>query len=117
MTCPGAFAEKLKREGFRVIPWQVSRASLNHLREFYAFSQVLRVYRSLQPELVHHFALKPVVYGGLAAVIYQTISCVYSVGGLGLAFTAGHRIMPVVAWFFLSRLWTWLNQNGSTCVF
>src|SRR5260370_13553863 len=44
MTCPGPFVEKLKLEGFRVVPWHVSRASLNPLHEFYASSHVLRVY-------------------------------------------------------------------------
>ncbi len=71
MTSPGPFAEKLRREGFRVIPWKVSRASLNPLREFGAFLQVLKAYRELRPDLVHHFALKPVVYGGLAARVYK----------------------------------------------
>jgi glycosyltransferase involved in cell wall biosynthesis len=117
MTCPGPFAEKLKLEGFRVIPWQVSRASLNPLRELRAFLQVLRVYRSLQPELVHHFALKPVVYGGLAARIYKTISCVYSIVGLGSAFTADHRIMPFVRWLLLPLLRTALKRKDTACIF
>jgi glycosyltransferase involved in cell wall biosynthesis len=117
MTCPGPFAEKLKLEGFRVIPWQVSRASLNPLREFDAFLQVLRVYRSLQPELVHHFALKPVVYGGLAARIYKKISCVQSIVGLGSAFTAEHRIMHFVRWLLVRLLRTALKRKDATCIF
>src|SRR5258708_31838425 len=117
MTCPGPFAEKLKLEGFRVIPWQVSRASLNPLREFYAFSQVLRVYRSLQPELVHHFALKPLVYGGLAARIYKTIPCGYSIVGLGSAFTAGHRIIPFVRLFLVPLFRPGPQRKGTTGIF
>ena len=117
MTCPGPFAEKLTLEGFRVIPWQVSRASLNPLREFYAFLQVLRVYRSLQPELVHHFALKPVVYGGLAARIYKTISCVHSIVGLGSAFTAEHRTPHSVRWLLVLLLRTALKRKDATCIF
>src|SRR5260370_42137461 len=64
MTCPGPFAEKLKREGFHVIPWEISRPSMNPLRELQAFLQVSKAYRSLRPDLVHHFALKPVIYRG-----------------------------------------------------
>jgi glycosyltransferase involved in cell wall biosynthesis len=117
MTCPGPFAEKLKLEGFRVIPWQVSRASLNPLRELYAFLQVLRVYRSLQPDLVHHFAMKPVVYGGLAARIYKRISCVHSIVGLGSAFTAENRTMHFVRWFLLLLLRVALKRKDATCIF
>jgi glycosyltransferase involved in cell wall biosynthesis len=117
MTCPGPFAERLKLEGFRVIPWQVSRASLNPLRELKAFLQVLRVYRSLQPELVHHFALKPVVYGGLAARIYRTISCVHSIVGLGSAFTAEHRTTHFVRWLLVLLLRTALKRKDARCIF
>src|SRR6202795_1968589 len=117
MTCPGPFAEKLKLEGFRVIPWQVSRASLNPLRELYAFLQVLRVYRSLQPDRVHHFAMKPVVYGGLAARIYKRISCVHSIVGLGSAFTAENRTMHLVRWFLLLLLRMALKRKDATRIF
>ncbi len=117
MTCPGPFAEKLKLEGFQVIPWRISRASLNPLRELSAFLQVLRVYRSLQPDLVHHFALKPVVYGGLAARIYKTIFCVHSIVGLGSAFTTEHRTMHFVRWFLLLLLRTALQRKDATCIF
>src|SRR5258708_3004244 len=117
MTCPGPFAEKLKLEGFRVIPWHVSRASLNPVRELHAFLQVLRVYRSLQPELVHHFALKPVVYGGLPGRICKKIACVHSIVGLGSAFTTEHRTMHFVRWLLIRLLRTALKQKDATCIF
>ena len=117
MTRPGPFAEKIRGEGFRVIPWHVSRASLNPLRELYACLQVLRALRFLHPDLVHHFALKPVVYGGLAARMCQDILCVHSIVGLGPAFTSPRWTMRV-----LRRLLVWflrmaLNREGSTIIF
>lgn len=117
MTSPGPFAEKLRREGFRVIPWKVSRASLNPLREFGAFLQVLKAYRELRPDLVHHFALKPVVYGGLAARVYKEISCVHSIVGLGSAFTTEHRTMYFVRWLLVLLLRTALKRKDATCIF
>jgi len=109
--------ERLKLEGFRGYSWQVSRASLNPLRELAAFLQVLRVYRTLQPELVHHFALKPVVYGGLAGRICKKIACVHSIVGLGSAFTAEHRTMHFVRWLLIRLLRTALKQKDATCIF
>ncbi len=117
MTCPGPFAEKLKREGFRVIPWQVSRASLNPLRELHAFLQVLKAYRSLEPDLVHHFALKPVVYGGLAVRMCKEISCVHSIVGLGLAFTGPRWTMRSVRRLLLPLLRMALKRDASTTIF
>lgn len=117
MTCPGPYAEKLKHEGFRVIQWRVSRASLNPLRELHAFLQVLKAYRSLQPDLVHHFALKPAVYGGLAARMCKEVSCVHSIVGLGPVFTSQHWTMRCVRGLLVPLLRTALKRNPSTSIF
>jgi glycosyltransferase involved in cell wall biosynthesis len=117
MTCPGPFMEKLKREGFRVFPWQVTRASLNPLREFHSFLQVVKAYRSLRPDLVHHFALKPVVYGCLAARLCKEVSCVNSIVGLGHAFTSRHWTMRVARRFLLPLLRLALMKDASTTIF
>ncbi len=117
MTCPGPFAEKLKREGFHVIPWDISRPSMNPLRELKAFLQVAKVYRSLRPELVHHFALKPVVYGGLAARFCKEVSSVHSIVGLGPAFTGRHWTMRLVRRLLLPFLGLALKNDSSISIF
>jgi glycosyltransferase involved in cell wall biosynthesis len=117
MTCPGPFAEKLEREGFHVIPWEISRPSINPLRELQAFVQVVKAYRSLRPELVHHFALKPVVYGGLAARFCKEISCVNSIVGLGPAFTRGNWTMRLVRRLLLPFLRMALKNDASVSIF
>ncbi len=45
MTHLTEFRHTLERQGFKVIPWRISRRSLNPLRELYAFFQVMRAYR------------------------------------------------------------------------
>ncbi len=117
MTCPGPFAEKLKREGFHVIPWEISRPSMNPLRELQAFLQVSKAYRSLRPDLVHHFALKPVVYGGLAARFCIEVSCVHSIVGLGPAFTDRHWTMRLVRRLLLLLLRMALKNDASMSIF
>ncbi len=117
MTCPGPFAEKLKREGFPVIPWEISRPSMNPLRELKAFLQVAKVYRSLRPEVAHHFALKPVVYGGLAARLCREVSCVHSIVGLGPAFTGRHWTMRLVRRLLLPLLRVALKNDSSISIF
>jgi len=117
MTCAGPFAEKLKHEGFRVIPWEVLRPSMNPVRELQAFLQVTKVYRSLRPDLVHHFALKPVVYGGLAARLCKEVSCVHSIVGLGPAFTGRHWTMRVVRRLLLPLLRMALKNDSSVSIF
>jgi glycosyltransferase involved in cell wall biosynthesis len=93
MTPVTRFEESLRRQGALVIPWRISRGSLNPFREILSFLQVLRIYRREKPDLVHHFALKPVVYGGLAARLCGNIPSVNSLTGLGYAFATPSRRM------------------------
>jgi glycosyltransferase involved in cell wall biosynthesis len=75
-------------DGFRIIPWSVARGSVNPVTELRSLAQVAAAYRRLRPDLVHHFALKPVVYGGIAARLGGRAVCANTVTGLGMAFTS-----------------------------
>jgi glycosyltransferase involved in cell wall biosynthesis len=86
MTRVNRLGEAIARENFRIIPWRVSRGSLNPFRELVSFLQVLRCYRREKPDLAHHVALKGIVYGGLAARLSGGIASVNAVVGLGHAF-------------------------------
>lgn len=79
--------QALEEEGFSVIPWSLSRGSLNPFREIPTFFQVWGVYRRLRPDLVHHVAVKPVIYGGLAARLCGGLAGVNAITGLGYVFT------------------------------
>ena len=78
----------LEREGFKVISWQISRRSLDPFRELKAFVQVVKAYRRERPDLLHHVALKPIIYGGLAARLCGGIPSVNAVAGMGYVFTS-----------------------------
>ena len=88
MTHVTRLKSAIEAEGMRVIPWDISRRSLNPFRELAALLKVISAYRHERPELVHHVALKPVVYGGLAARICGGIACVNAIAGLGHVFTS-----------------------------
>ena len=99
MVRPGQCYERLEREGLRLIPWTISRRSLNPVRELRSLMQVVKLYRREQPDIVHHVALKPILYGSLAARISGRIATVNSVTGLGPIFTT-----PTFFYALLRRL-------------
>jgi len=63
----GRFLERIRREGFRCIHWPLDRGSLNPWKDGWALWQLARIYRRERPDIVHHFTIKPNLYGSLAA--------------------------------------------------
>ena len=80
--------EKILDEGFRLVPLRWRRRSLNPWRETRVLVDLVKIYRRERPDVVHHVALKPAVYGSLAARVCRTPSVVNTVAGLGYVFTS-----------------------------
>ncbi len=82
-------AETIRREGARLIPISLRRSGRNPLREAGAIAELTRLYRREAPDIVHHVALKPVLYGSLAAKLAGVPAVVNAMAGLGFVFIAG----------------------------
>ncbi|MFW5834980.1 MAG: glycosyltransferase, partial [Pseudomonadota bacterium] len=80
--------ERLREEGFAVAEVPFARSSLNLLRDTRTLSALVRLYRWLRPDLVHHVALKPVLYGSLAARLAGVPVVVNAMAGLGFVFAS-----------------------------
>ncbi len=117
MTRLQGLRDAIEAEGFRVIPWQVVRRSLNPFHELIAFSQVLRTYKSERPDLAHHSALKPIVHGGIAARLCGGIPSVNVVVGLGYVFASSTLKMRVVRWLLSGLLGIALRAKSAKTVF
>ena len=59
----------IKSEGFRLLPLKIERSGLNVLTDLSTLWSLVLLYRRERPNIVHHVALKPVLYGSLAAWI------------------------------------------------
>jgi glycosyltransferase involved in cell wall biosynthesis len=79
-------AAAIKREGIILHPLVWRRGSFDPLRLLSAVREVRRLYRRVQPDLIHHVALMPAVIGSLAA-LGLPIVCLNAMAGLGFAFT------------------------------
>ena len=112
-TRVGRQAEVIRNSGIRLIPFTLSRRGGNPLAEIMA---LWRLYRRDRPDLVHHVALKAVMFGALAAWLARVPAQVNAVAGLGWLFTSSSRgvrlVRPVLRWM-LARL---LNQPHSLTI-
>lgn len=77
---------EVRAEGIEVHPIPLSRSGLNPAQELRSIAALLRLYRQLRPDLVHHVTPKVVLYGSIAAQAAGVPSVVSAVSGLGHAF-------------------------------
>ncbi len=87
LSPPGEYGSRLREAGFRWQSIPMNRLSINPLRELILLNHIRRVYAHERPKLAHHFTIKSVVYGSLAARLTGTNARVNAVTGLGHVFT------------------------------
>lgn len=64
----------------------VIRRRTHLLREAWAVPNLVALYRRVRPDVVHHVALKAVLYGTIAASVTKVPAVVNAIAGLGYAF-------------------------------
>ena len=110
-TRVGSRGPEIEAEGFKLVPLELQRRSRNPLRELAAIAQIVRIYRKERPDIVHHVALKPVLYGSLAALFAGKPCVVNALAGMGFLFTSGSRLATVLR-AVVSRLFRYLLNSG-----
>lgn len=83
---PGAFVERLRSLGARWIAVQMQRDGINPLTELASVAALSAIYRREKPDIVHHFTLKAVIHGSLAAWSAGIRARVNAIAGLGYIF-------------------------------
>ena len=62
-----AHGERIRAEGFRLCPLGWRRRGDGFIGAVRAITEIARLYRAERPDIVHHVALKPVLFGAIAA--------------------------------------------------
>lgn len=110
-------AAQIRAAGIDFVPIPLQRRGLNPLSEFRTWRAILGAYRRLQPTLVHQVALKPLLYGSLAARLAGVRGVVNAPVGMGFVFTSKSlksRLLRPFVWLALQLL---MNPRGSKVVF
>ena len=71
--------------GVQPIPLPIDSSGTNPVRDGRLFLALRRVYREIRPYAVHHFTIKPVIYGSLAAKRARIPRIINTITGLGYA--------------------------------
>jgi len=80
--------DRILSAGLKLIPISMLRNGRNPWTEFLSICELVRIYRSERPDIVHHVAIKPAVYGALAARISGVPKIVNAIAGMGYVFAS-----------------------------
>ena len=83
---PDEYSPRIEAAGFRWIPFPMSRQGMNPFAELATIWRLVQLYRRERPDLVHHFTIKCMLYGSLAARLAGVHGVVNTVTGLGYVF-------------------------------
>ena len=78
----------LQDAGIVIEPLVFDRGGLSPLADAKAFIRLVRLYYKYQPQLIHHFHAKPVIFGNFAAFFARKAEVVNNIEGLGYAFSS-----------------------------
>lgn len=96
--------EVIRQAGLRLIPLEMVRSGVNPIAEAEVIRELARIYRAERPDIVHHVALKPVIYGSIAASMAKVPLVVNAMVGLGFLFVSNSAkarlIRPLVKSLF-----------------
>jgi len=94
----------IRNSGIGLIPFTLARRSGNPVSEIV---RLIALFRREKPDIVHLVALKPVLYGGIAARLAKVPRVVNAMAGLGWLFTSTGRL---ARWFrpALRQILVWL---------
>jgi glycosyltransferase involved in cell wall biosynthesis len=109
--------QKILDEGFRLVPLSLSRESYSPLKELRTIIELRRLYGKERPDVVHQVALKPVLYGSIAALGRGNIRVINALAGLGYlvaSSTLKARILRIAVWSAFGYL---LRRSGSRVIF
>jgi glycosyltransferase involved in cell wall biosynthesis len=81
-------AEEIRAAGIDVIPIRMARGGKNPIVELGILRTLVDMYRRLKPDIVHHVAFKPALYGSIAARLAKVPNVVNELAGLGYVFSS-----------------------------
>ncbi|MBU2611903.1 MAG: glycosyltransferase family 4 protein, partial [Chloroflexi bacterium] len=98
LSPPGEYGPRLVGAGLRWISFPLSRRGMNPFSELITLWRLTRLYSRERPDLAHHFTVKCVLYGSLAAKMAGVKYIVNAITGLGYVFIGDERPVRLLRW-------------------
>lgn len=108
---------EIEEHGVRVIPFDFDRKSLNPFKALVQVFKLIKIYRAEKPDLVHHIALKPILFGSIAAMVARVPHVLNAFAGLGVIFHSNILQARLIRPFLVPAFRVLLKRRGSWLLF
>jgi len=106
----------IESAGLKLIPIKLSRRGKNPFAEAVILKQLISIYKCVKPQIVHHVAMKPVIYGSIAARITGIPATVNALAGLGYLFSSESKMARLVRPVIKGLFRLLLNNEHATLI-
>jgi glycosyltransferase involved in cell wall biosynthesis len=103
-------------EGLFLIPIRMRRRSTGPLHELLSLFELVALYKTEKPDIVHHVAFKPVLFGGVAAQLARVPGVVNAIAGMGYLFSSSQWKAKFLGYFVKLILKYILNRPNSRTI-
>lgn len=79
--------EQITSLGIKYVPLPINTTGLNPKEEFQTYTFLRKLYKTENPDIIHHVGLKPILWGTIAAATSQKKNVVNAVSGTGFLFS------------------------------
>ena len=116
-------AKVIEEAGMKLLPIRLHGGLKSPWYELASLIELIRLYRRVQPDVIHHVALKAILFGSMAARVARTPAVVNAITGLGYMFESGgwrrrllrSAIAPGLRWGFAYPGSVAIFQNSDDC--
>jgi glycosyltransferase involved in cell wall biosynthesis len=107
---------QIESSGLKLIPLKLSRRGSNPFKEIAVIQRLIKIYHSEKPDIVHHVALKPVIYGTIASIFVSKPRVVNAMAGLGYLFSSNTLKARILRPLIKSVFRLLLNRQNSKLI-
>ena len=88
----------LKKKGLSTIQLKINRSKLNPFLDIFSMLKLVKIYKEINPDVLHHVALKPVIIGSVSSFFIKEKKVINALGGLGWLFTSKSRKAYIIVY-------------------
>lgn len=88
VACPKNYRSQkiLKKNKIKFLNLDLQRTKMDFSSEYVTLKKTFKILFNIKPDIIHLITLKPIIYGGLLAILFKKIKVVFSIAGLGHIF-------------------------------